>query len=1026
MPKLNFERVPFPLVGGVETKVGELLLQPPKLLQAENCYFQKTGALRKRKGITTLPTATVDGGAIGTTPAAVALYKRNLLLMDAPSIGAGVYEYSETAQRWTEHATYAPGVLQTENLSASGGGQGVYYTDLDVCNGYTLIAETNEGPDDSGTFNTTLRVTLQDADGVFVCHRMQIFTNSTGASTLGAIVPRVVHIGLQFYVFFRDPANEDLRVWLLDTTSPATITAALNTSGGGSAAASIAVATTDFNQFFDVEASGANGVFLAYRTNVGNQIKYGFVNAAGVLASTGTMATAALAVQVAVAVQSTSRHGVGYITGSAAADIYAVHLSWSGTVWSTTATSGAMDTFAGSGTLTFAMRYDSATTLRLWYSADTTIGVNPNDTARFITYQTTYTTGGVISARVLRVRRSILMSRPFLAADGKLYYWNLVGRRNANTVQPTNFLVESATGLPVAVANYGVGSAGYPVQVVERNGAYVCAALYITRIIDGFASPVAQENIGVRALSWYLEHPQSHRCTEVGESLLMAGALPQAFDGVTFTELGFLRYVESDTLGLAQSAGGALTLLGKYYYRVVPESFNARGERQQGTDSGPLASFTLTGANNRITVTIPTLMMTRKRRTNSVVSSHQTARNDVVWAVYRTAANPLTTAAAFYRVGQVANSITANDVSFVDDVSDANLVDNEQLYLTSGEVNHSTPPAAHIMADGIGRVFLAGVTEMPHTVFFSLLRAPGDAVSFSNALQIPLPDQGGDITGMAVMNEALIVFKERAIYRIRGSGPDNVLGAGSFFDPELLTNDIGCQGQRSLVVTPFGVMFQAARGFFLLDPGGQVGYIGAPLEGLPSGADPAASIVTGATLLPMEQQVRFSADGVQWVYDYWHKQWFVYTDLGPKTPSVEWNGAHTWVDDDGVQLETEGLSAGVTMRILLALLKGGSGQDDLHVRRFAVSGDVTGTTANLQVRVFKDRELAAAQTASESGFPAGPLFFQKRTIDATRVVSTLKLEINDNGSPGDGILSLSEVIFEVATRAAGLSARVAR
>jgi hypothetical protein len=1043
MPNVQYKNVPFPLYGGIETKVADVMVQPPKLLVAEHCFSARSGSMRRRRALATLTNLTVDGGTIATmasggSMAAVALYKKCLLSFDLPSIAAGVYQYSELAARWTEHGTYAPGVIQGENISASGGGQLIEQAECDVCANYTLTAQVEDGPDDSGVLNSTVRVSLQDSHGVFICHRMQIFTNNTGVFTGGALNLRVTHFGSQFYVFFADDANHDLKVWLLDVTSPATITAALNASGGGSAAAPVTVAT-DLSAVaglavFDVAPSLGNGIFVAYKTTTANQLKLGFVNAAGVLASTTTLATAAGAIQVGVAVSATAnpatRHGVTYLTGIAGADVYAIHMNWSGAAWTTTATSAAIDAFAGDPAVALACRYDSATVLRIWYTADRTTGVAAVDTARHVVYQSTYSTAGVTALRVLRLRRAALASRPFLAADGKLYYWVIVGRRQAPSVsvQASHFLIESATGLPVAATNINVALTPIqaPVTVADRAPTLVASLPYITQALDGSSN---QQVVGVRNVAWSLVHEQSHKTVEAGDCLYMAGGLMQQFDGNSFVEAGFLRFVESDTIGVAQSTtGGSLTLLAKYYVRVIPESYNARGERDLGTDTGPVANFTLTGGNDTLTYTIPTIAMTRKRRTNSVAASHQTARDNIVFGVYRTAANPTSTAAPFYRVGQVTNDPSLDQVTFVDTFADSTITDNEDIYLNSGEQSHTIAPIAHIMCEGNGRVFLAGDTERPQAVFFSLLRQPGDPLAFNLAMSIIMPDHGGAITALAVMNEALVVFKERAIYRVRGAGPDNTLATGSFLEPELIVNDIGCEGQRSVVVTPFGTMFKSARGFQLLDPGYQVEYIGAPLEGLPGNDNPnaAGSPITGAVLLPMDQQVRFNGAGV-WVYDYWNKVWSLFSNAGLFSgPSVEWNGVIAGVGAAGIQYEDDSVAYSLgPMRIVLALLKGQSTQEDLHVRRVAVTGLIENDIDGFTVKLYANRKTTVAQTNVFAARPVGAVAAQYRTVDAARIVSMLKVEITDNNESATGILTLDEIIFEVGVRGEGLSARIA-
>lgn len=1015
MPKVDYGTAAFQLVNGVETKVSDFTVPPPRLLVAENCFAERTGALRKRKGVSSLVSQTVDGDSSALARAvALTKYKGDLVALGGATL-SDVLQYSETAARWTEHGQAALGVMQSEVTSTAGNGRSIWGTDIDVCNNYTLMAQVEDGVDDLGVLNTTIRVTLQDADGVFLCNRMQVFTHGPTLDNekLGL---RVVHLGSQFYVFFHNNATRDLLVWLLDVSSPATITAALNTSGGGSAASPVTVAT-DLHAsglpVFDVAADGANsspnGVFVCYMTTTANQLKFGFVSATGVLSGTSTIAGVATARRVAVTVQSATLHGIAYV-GSGAGEVYAAIRSWNGSAWTATATSASLDVGVASSV---ACRFDSATVLRVWYQGASI-------------FQTTFTTAGVIVTRAVRLLNAELASRPFIGADTRLYFWVLAGLRTAPIIQPTHFLVDSLTGMPVGQANIGVGTFNLLTTVIESAGAYVTSMLYITEPTNGSTEFDRGTNVGIRKVSWFQVHPQACQTAELGDSLMLAAALPQEYDGVTFVENSFLRLVESDLITYTPGAGGSLTPGATYFYRVVPEWTNARGVRQQGADTGPSPIVTM-GASNRVTLVIPTITMTRRRRTNTVTGDHQTARSNLVFAIYRTTASPLTSSAPFYRVGTVENTTTASTVTYVDDAPDTDIDDGAQLYRVSGEVEHIAPPPCHIMCEGNGRLLLAGYAEQPCTVFPSLLRSPGEPANFNDALSIVLPEHGGAITGMVVMNDALVVFKEAAIYRVRGLGPDNTLTSGSFADAELVSTDVGCVGQRGLVLTPFGIMFQAPRGFYLLDMGYQLTYVGAPLEGLddpPSAVNPCR----GSLLLPQSQQVRFHGVSSTWVFDYWHKIWTVYTDS--TVPSVEWKGAHAYLGSvsavQSVLYESDGaVWTASNFRIVLGWVKlPPSSQQDIHVKRFGVTGYIDGSAANLRIQLRKNLRDDVVQTKLAPALPGGTLQKTWRTITPAAVCSSLQVEIDDNGTGADGSLSLNEIMLELGARGRGPSARL--
>jgi hypothetical protein len=1055
MPNVQYKNVPFPLYGGIETKVADLMVQPPKLLVAENCFSARPGSLRRRRALATLSNTTVDGTTLGSyaaggTAAAVALYKGNLVAFDdainpsAITRAPNLYEYSESAGAWSEHFGYAPGHVEAEGISTHGNGSGgIRSADMAVANSYTLYASVE------GDTTADIRVSLQDANGTFLGSRVLIFSEATATPTYANL--RVIARLNVIYVFFAKQSTRDLMVWIIDCTSRATIASALGTLTVTPIAAVTVAADLHAAGLavYDVDSNSAFGIFLVYKTTTANQIKLGFVNASGVLASTTTKATTADATSVTCAagfVLTTSIHGIVY-TVSAAADVFAFLMSWNGAAWTTVQTSIALAAFAGGFVENVACRFDSATVLRIWYTGDASTGPAvtgamgagaAQDTARHRIFQKTYTTAGVAASGGLTVLRAWMASRPFQGVDGQLYFWAIVGKRLTKSKQPTHFLINAVSCTPVARVHVGVaaiyegGIGSHLPSVVQLTadpdgsnyGAFASALMYITHAVNGTADNDNGRNVGLRAVRWFLHHYQSHQLAEVGESLYMAGGILQYYDGYSMVESGFLAYTESDLINMAPSPTGSMTPSAIYYYRLVPEFTNARGEREQGTDTGPSVSVTLGAGDGQVTVTFPSLIMTRKMLT--LVGAGGTA--DLVWGVYRTGANPASNAAAYNRVGQVINNTTADQMSFTDGMSDANAALNEELYLVSGQVDHLAPNSNHLMCIGKGRMFLAGDPESPHTVFVSLLRSPGEPLSFNDALQIVLPDLGGKITGMAVMNEALVVFKQTAIYRVRGDGPDNTLTSGSFLDPELIATGIGCDGQRSVVVTPMGVMFKSARGFQLLTPGYEVEYIGAPLEGLTGSDNPSSSgsVIDGAVLLPMAQHVRFCGSST-WIYDYWQKQWYLFSNQGLlRGPGVEWNGVVTGAGSAGIQYEDDGASYTLgQMRIVLALLKGQSSQEDLHVRRVALTGLIENDVDGFTVKLYANRKTTIAQTNAFAARPVGPMAEQFRTVDAARIVSMLKVEVIDNNETPTGILTLNEIIFEVGARSSGLSARIA-
>lgn len=52
---------------------------------------------------------------------------------------------------------------------------------------------------------------------------------------------------------------------------------------------------------------------------------------------------------------------------------------------------------------------------------------------------------------------------------------------------------------------------------------------------------------------------------------------------------------------------------------------------------------------------------------------------------------------------------------------------------------------------------------------------------------------------------------------MQGNGPDATGANSDYGDPTLITSDVGCINDNSVVIMPQGLMFQSAKGIYLLD-----------------------------------------------------------------------------------------------------------------------------------------------------------------------------------------------------------------
>ena len=280
------------------------------------------------------------------------------------------------------------------------------------------------------------------------------------------------------------------------------------------------------------------------------------------------------------------------------------------------------------------------------------------------------------------------------------------------------------------------------------------------------------------------------------------------------------------------------------------------------TEASATAQFQIYDLDGvQATVNIPTLRITDKPLDTPVSI-----------AVYRTLVNET----LFYRVSRfdqpILNDKTIDSVSFSDNTADSELIGNEQLYTTGGVLANGPSPASNLLTQYRNRL-IAVSSEDPFTWYFSKPVGTGVPVQFSPFFYKKIPEFGGQITALGVMDDKLIFFKRSSIFIVVGSGPNNLGLQDDFNDAELVTTDTGCSEPKSVVRMPLGLMYKSAKGIYLLNRGLNVEYRGAPVEAYNNVA------VTSSELIESVNQVRFTLEtGVTLVYDYFFDQWSAFTN----------------------------------------------------------------------------------------------------------------------------------------------------
>lgn len=225
-----------------------------------------------------------------------------------------------------------------------------------------------------------------------------------------------------------------------------------------------------------------------------------------------------------------------------------------------------------------------------------------------------------------------------------------------------------------------------------------------------------------------------------------------------------------------------------YQYRIT--FVNRRGQESPMSDSSDICSFECANGKRRFTqINIPTggedVVARRLYRTRDIFDDN---------------GNPLTPESGrnFHFLKEIQdNESTATE----DGISDSNLG-----VLTDPEDFGPFPAQAKFITAFKNTVFVSG---MPDNLIKYSAEGMPEVFPRDNIFDIGDSDSG-EITGMYASNNALVVFKTRGVYLIKGD-------PRSGFYAQTLNRDIGCIAARSIQDVPgTGLVFLAQNGVFVL------------------------------------------------------------------------------------------------------------------------------------------------------------------------------------------------------------------
>lgn len=923
MEGLNWQKHEFSFSAGLNQKANAQLVEGPDLTLAVNVEFDELGGLRLRKPYASIGANIFGGGTLSNTRRVYA-YGDELVLFTKDAL----YSWSAQRSAWVRKGTHLAIKVDEEP---------------------TFINTSNQDDADraehGGTVVYCWRQTITGVDEIFVAAQ----DATTGAVLLAptdvapGTRPRVVATATNILLFYEN-ATGSLVSRTIDTST-------LAISG-----TTTVLAAANFSTYYDVEKiPNVDSVMVVTRRDV--TTSYSVITVTSALGITAT--TQAYTCDGPIA--------IGFATDGAFVVARANGLNIRGEVFDPGGSVASDDRALGSGSTTInqiTLAWPSTTLCQVfWHSNQAT-----NATA-FEATTNTVATSGVVGTSARLAYRLGLASRAF-AHDGAVYVWTVfAGESSFSGSNPPEFRAQlqntyflyRADGLLCAKAAWqraagfrttgllpGITASGTAITFCggERRVIPIGEAIEGTGTVkDGTTRQSAYADTGPREVTVTFDSDEARRVAKLGQTLYISGGEIMQYDGRSLVEVGFHlypHYFGSIEVGTGNLTDGVYTLKNAWRYE------NAKGERERST-TATTGQVTIAGGPNGIS-TVSWVPLHATHKAGIAVESWRTAVAGAVF--FKTTSSDPTVLANPNRY--IENDPAAATLpTFNDELSDAALLKLEPHPENGDELEDLSPPAATLIVASDTRVFLAGVAGEPNRVWYSKLRDVGEIAAFNDRLAVQVPEEGGDITALAFLNETLVVFRETAVYALDGAGFDN-LGGGQNFTPRLVSSDLGAASHEAICLTPSGLLFKSRKGWCLLNRGWAVdtrigsGYVGAGVS------DYDGETVHATHVVEAQHQVRIVTSARVLIWDYLVGAWAEWS-IADGLHACLWNGTYHYLATAAVKSEQASDATADYGWDVEVLVHMGGLQGFARCRRIVLLGEVRGAgTVRFRVGTYAE------------------------------------------------------------------------
>lgn len=987
---LQRDTVAIPFISGIQPATRARLLQPQKLLAAQNCFFLQDQGPQKRFGHVdhVVRTGSDYVGLSGVTQPG-AIESRETFSPQDPQIpstwlyGWGIYAatHTDTAApfvvspqpnvgqlfgtagrdseilAWDGHRMFSYAPSQSSKMGELQAGTAATTTRGPSCmpslRSQTLAktSDSQRSPDsaDNGTLRVVAWLNSDGITGGYSAYdsnnRACLISNAT-LTFQGPVYLRCLSVGNWFHIIVADPTANSLELRSFHHELPGTIVS----RSLGTVNNQFDVKKIDETKFVVAKTKAGVATILVLNTD-GSTIN-AFTPALGGFAATDNFA-------ISVEVDKSSNIGLAWQTTGAPTTVSFATYTTAG---ATVTVRQQVATVAANRRMTISPRYVS----NIW-------DVFLEDLVSTITQVRSYGVVPAGASTLMATRHRMVLSSHAFRVGNRNFVWCgswLTGA--ANALQRTFFLCDGAL-LPVGKMDYGTANVDISTTTLTLPGVnwrgltpYKDRIVFHGTLPYNTRVPITPNTVtstsGVQAspsavftessIHFYeLDFLPRMRTAQAGRCAYFAGAQLWACDGAENVEATFHMAPEGVT-GVAAGSGGSLSA-GVYRYRVDLCHKNLQNEEVRSWSI--ITSGITTVGSDKITLTIPVMPMTR--------------REDSYFLIFRTSANGTVYYLANSRDPLSANFLRNNQANasftYVDTLVDTTLVTGEYhpANALGSYIDPLPAPACELVAAGRDRLWLAGGELAPGEVAPSRLFYPGQAPAFSPAVNIQVDRSVEPITAIGFVADLTVFFRRTSIYILDSDGPDNSFSGGPWPQPRHTVADTGAISQDSVVNSVVGLWFLSPAGIRRLNNGGGMDVVAG------HDMDPAVKDANycAAMVVPQFTQIRwYSRDASQptVVYNYQIDAWATWPALS-SVGAIYWPNStlavlargdgRLWVETDGSYLDA---SSGYEMKVQTSWLHAAQLGDFQRLRRIALFGSVTmptgGETLQLTTRFYYD------------------------------------------------------------------------